>query len=87
MHGGDTAASDTDTQALLKIVVNPPLQDESTDNIKRMEVVASVLLPPGHGFLTHIQELIRGFIHYERKWRALPMTNATHQGAKSAYHL
>ena len=87
IHGGDTAASDADTQALLKIVVNPPLEDESIDNIKRMEVVASVLLPPGHGFLTHIREHIKGFDHYERKWRTLPMTNAALQGAKGAYHL
>ena len=87
IHGGDTAASDADTQALLKIVVNPPLEDESIDNIKRMEVVASVLLPPGHGFLTHIREHIKGFDHCERKWRKLPMTNAALQGAKGAYHL
>jgi hypothetical protein len=87
IHGGDTAASDADAQVLLKIVVNPPLEDESIDNLKRMEVIASVLLPPGHEFLTHIREHIKGFDHYERRWRTLPMTNAALQGAKGAYHL
>ena len=87
IHGGDTAASDSDTQALLKIVVNPPMEDESIDNIKRMEVVASILLPPGHVFLIHLRDHIQGFNQYEQNWRTLPMTNATLQGAKGAYHL
>ena len=43
IHGRDTAASDANTQALLKIVVNLPLEDKSIDNIKRTKVVASVL--------------------------------------------
>jgi hypothetical protein len=87
IHGGETAASDADAQALLKIVVNPPLEDESIDNFKRMEVAASVLLPAGHGFLIHLREHITSFTHYERKWRSLAMTNANLQGAKGALHL
>ena len=77
IHGGETAASDADTQALLKVVVNPPLEDESINNLKRMEVVAAVLLPAGHGFLNHLREHIMSFGHYDRKWKSLAMTNAS----------
>ena len=87
IHGGETAASDADAQALLKVVVNPPLEDESIDNLKRMEVVASVLLPAGHGFLTHLRDHIKIFSNYERKWKQLAMTDAARQGAKGVLHL
>ena len=87
IHGGETAASDADAQALLKVVVNPPLEDESIDNLKRMEVVASVLLPAGHGFLTHLRDHIKIFSGYNRKWKQLAMTNAAQQGAKGVIHI
>jgi hypothetical protein len=86
VHGGETAASDADVQALLKLAVNPPLEDESIDNFKRMEIVASVLLPEGHGFLTHLRDHIKGFTSFERKWSNHEMTNANLQGAKGVYH-
>ena len=86
VHGGDTAASDADVQAMLKLEINPPLEDESIDNFKRMEIVASVLLPEGHGFLVHLREHIRGFKNFERKWKALEMTNPNFQGAKGVFH-
>ena len=87
VHGGETAASDADVQTLLRLVVKPPLEDESIDNLKRMEIVASVLLPEGHGFLTHLRQHIKRFSDYERQWRTLAITNASHQGAKGVYHL
>ena len=42
MIGGKTAASNKDTQEILKITVNLPLDAESLPNIKTMEVYASV---------------------------------------------
>ena len=88
IHGGGvTAVSDANTQALLKVVANLLLKDESINNLKRMEIVTSVLLPEGHGFLSHIREHITCFDNYERKWRNLAMTNSSCQGAKGAYHL
>ena len=87
LHGGDTAASDADTQALLKVVVNPPLEDESLDNLLRMEVVGTVLLPPDNGFLVELRKNIKSFENYERHWRNVRMTDPTRQGAKGAYHL
>ena len=61
IHGGETAASDADAQELLKVIVNPPLEEESTDNLKRMEIVASALLPKVHRFLSQIREHITRF--------------------------
>ena len=63
------------------------MEDESVDNLKRMEVVASVLLPPGHGFLTHLREHIKRFTNFDSKWRKVAITNPAHQGAKGIYHL
>ena len=55
IHVGETSVSDADAQALLNVVANPPLVDESIDNLKRMDIVATVLFPEGHGFLSHIR--------------------------------
>ena len=87
IHRGETAASDANTKALLKVVVDPMLEDKSSENLKWMEVVASVLLPMGHGFLAHLRQNINSFSHYDQKWRSLVMTNVTREGAKGIYHL
>ena len=88
IHGGGvTAVSNADLQALLKVVVNPPLKEESIDNLKRMEINATVLLPEGHESISHIQDHIDSFENYERKWRNLAMTNGSWKGAKGSYHL
>lgn len=69
LHRGETVASDAGTHALLKVVVNLPLEDKSIDNLKRMAVVASVVLPQGNGFLAHLQQHIISFGHYNLKWK------------------
>ena len=79
--------SDTNAQALLKVVVNLSLEDESIVNLKMMEIVATVLLPDGHGFLSYIREHITRLNNYDRKRRNLAMTNVIRKGAKGAYHL
>ena len=48
VHGGDTAASQADVQAMIKLEVNPPLEDESIDNFKRMEI-----------FLIHLRDHLK----------------------------
>ena len=83
---GKTGVSNADTPALLKGVMNPPLEEESIDNLKRMEIVTCILLPEGHGFLSLIQDHISRFDNYQRKWRNSAMTNARGQRAKGAYH-
>ena len=47
MIGEKTAASYKDTQDILKITVNPPLNNELLPNLKTMEVHALVALPEG----------------------------------------
>ena len=67
--------------------MNPPLEYESISNLKRMEMVAFVILPAGHGCLTHLRQHVNSFSNYNQKWRSLAMSNATRQGAKGIYHL
>ena len=67
IHGVGTAVSDANAQAMLKVVANPPLEGKSIDSLKRMEIVTSVLLPKGHGFLSHIQDHIIRFNDNEQK--------------------
>ena len=52
-----------------------------------MEIVTFVVIPEGHGFLSHIREHINSFDNYKQKWIKLAMTNASQQVAKGAYHL
>ena len=66
IHRGKTTASDADANALLKVIVNPPLEDEAINKLKRMETVASLLLPEGHRFLSHIRKHTTRFDNYER---------------------
>ena len=61
MIGGKTAASDKDTQEILKITVNPPLDNASLPNLKTMEIHASVILPEGTAFLGHLRTSINVF--------------------------
>ena len=87
IHGGKTEVSETDTQALLKLVVNPPLKDKSINNLKRMEIIATILISEGNEFFSHVRDHIARFNNYDQKWRNLAITNAIHQGAKGVYHL
>ena len=87
LMGGKTAASDRDTQAILKMVVIPPVGQESIDHLKRMEIVASVLLPPSHPFLDWLRAHIEKFDNFSYAWGSLVMTDPTVQHAKGIVHL
>ena len=87
LMGGKTAASDRDTQAILKMVVIPPVGHESIDHLKRMEIVATVLLPLGHPFLTWLRTHIKKFGNFSYAWEALLMSDTTFQHAKGIVHL
>ena len=52
-----------------------------------MDIVTSILLLEGHGFLSQIHKHISRFDNYKQKWRKLAMTKASLEGEKWAYHL
>ena len=60
------------------MVVNFPREDESMNNLKRVEIVANVILPAGHGFLTHLRAHIEGFEKYRRMGKIM-MSNLNKQ--------
>ena len=68
-------------------MVNPLLEDERIDNLKRMEIVATFPLTEGHGLISHIREHTTCLTKYERKRRNLEIANAIWQGLNGAYHL
>ena len=87
MIGGKTAASDKDTQEILKITVNPPLDAESLPNLKKMDIHASVALPEGSVFLEHLQKIIKKFEGFESTWRSHEMSDPALQKFKAVLHL
>ncbi len=61
MGAGRATMSNTDVVALLKVDTNLPEENKSINNIRRMDVLGSILLPIGHLFQkyikTHLKEL------------------------------
>lgn len=86
-QSGDNAISHADAKELLKLSVNLPTENKSIDNLKRMEIVASVLLPDKHPFLTYLRDHIKQFDSFQTKWEGLELSNPHLQAAKGVLHL
>ena len=64
----------------------PPLEDKSIDNLKRIVIVTTILLPSEHGFLTRLHAHINRFDDHRRVWRNLELSDQHTQGAKGVLH-
>ena len=61
LTGGRTAASDHDTQSILKMNIIPLLEDDFVNHLRRLNIVRSVCLKEGHGFLVWVKQHIAKF--------------------------
>ena len=85
--GGRTAASDHDTQAILKMTSIPPVGGDSIDHLRRLEIVGSICLPEDHGFLVWVQQHIKKFNNFCLHWTGLEIQDPTLQHVKDVVHL
>ena len=87
LMGGRTAASDHDTQAILKMNIIPPVGDDSINHLRRLEIVGSVCLPEDHGFLVWVQQHIKKFNNFCLHWTGLEMQDSNLQHVKGVVHI
>ena len=78
---------DQDTQAILKMVIIPPVGDNSLDHLNIMDLAATVCLPPEHEFLTWNHTHIAKFESFWFLWNGLDMSDHSLQHINGAVHL
>ena len=72
-----------DAEAVMKVETNPPVGGTNINHFLRVEVVAKLLLPPGHTFLQHItahNQAYRPF--HDNKWAHLQLSTPQRTGAR-----
>ena len=79
--------SDHNTQAITNMTITPPVGDDSIDHLRRLEVVASVCLPAGYGFLVWLQTHITKFDSFRLHLTGLNIQDPSLQHAKGVVHL
>ena len=87
MESGGAAMSSSDAAALLKMDINPPGENESIDNVRRMDALCSILLPDAHPFRTYITDHLAALESYLPKWKRLEVSDPSLQAAKGVLHL
>ena len=60
MQSGETAISSADAQEILKLKVKLPMENKSLDNLRRLDVVCTVLLPEGHAYRNYVKAAPQG---------------------------
>ena len=86
MQSGDTAVSDADAQEILKVKVNLPMETKSIDNVRRLDVICSVILPAGHPFRKYVKEHLEHLLAFREKWDEYEMPKPEMQAAKGVCH-
>jgi len=84
-QSGDRAISSDDAEKFLKIVINPPRPGKSIDNLKRLEVVCSVVLPRGHPFREYVEKYTRNFDNFT-PWEGTQTNDPRDMGGKDILH-
>lgn len=87
MESGGAAMSKADAAALLALDINPPLEDKSVDNVRRMDVLCQVLLPAAHPFRIYVRKHLDELVSYMPKWEQMEMSHPALQPAKGVMHL
>jgi hypothetical protein len=87
LMGGKTAAFNHNTQVILKMVVTPPVGDNSINHLRRLDISTSVCLPVGHGFLTWVRTHLSKFNSFHFQWAGLEMQDLTLQHAKGIVYV
>ena len=87
VQSGEHSVSHTDAKDILKVSVNLPRENKSLDNLKRMEILASVLLPDSHPFLTYLRAHVAQFGDFLHKWEGVELSDPRLQPAKGVLHL
>jgi hypothetical protein len=85
-QGGDRAISTDDAEKILKIIINPPRPDKSLDNLKRLDVVCTVVLPAAHPFRQYVSQYTRQFENFKPKWEGIQTREPCDQGGKDILH-
>lgn len=71
MESGGAALSSADAAALLKMEVHRPDENRSSNNLRRMDALCSILLPIAHPFRTFIEKHTSALESYQPKWERL----------------
>ena len=85
MEGG-IGLSPADAKEILKVKVNPPIGDKSLDNLKRLDVICSVVLPPEHTFGKFVKDHLKAMTGYWGQWEKVETENPANMGAKAIMH-
>ena len=71
--GGNTATSNHGTEVILKMVVVPPVGEDSIDHLRRLKIAALVCLPAGHVFLAWVRSHLKKSNSFRFTWGGLEM--------------
>jgi len=86
VQSGDTAVSDVVAQEILKVKVNLPTENKSIDNVRRMDVVCAVILPPLHPFRVYVSEHLKHMEAFSSLWEDHETSDPRFQQAKGLFH-
>ena len=84
MQSGETAISSADAQEILKLKVKLPMENKSLDNLRRLDIVCTVLLPEGHAYRNYVKAHLKAMVDFGSNWEDHELP--TYQPAKSVLH-
>lgn len=85
-QSGQTAVNDADAQEILKVKVNLPMENQSVDNLERLDVLCHVVLPMGHPFRTFVKEHLEHMKNFRSQWEHHETSEAKFKPAKGLLH-
>ena len=83
----DRAPTLTDTNAVLKLDVNPPIGGKGLGNFLRMGAVCEVLLPAANDFRKHLAVHNANFAHFQDTWVSTKLEGAGRTEIKGVLYL
>ena len=87
MLESDRAPTLSDSQAILKLAINPPLGEKCLTNFLRMHALAEVLLPKTHVFRVHSATHNNNFSHFQGLWSATTLTDPGNTSIRGVLYL
>ena len=87
MLASDRAPTLTDSQAVLKLDINPPVGEKCLSNFLRMHALVEVLLPATHVFRVHSAAHNNNFSHFQHHWSSTTLTDPGNTSIRGVLYL
>ena len=87
MLSSDRAPTLTDSQAVLRLDINPPVGERCLANFLRMQALADVLLPATHVFRVHLAAHNSNFSHFQHIWSSTTFADPNNTNIRGVLYM